>query len=120
MVTQNCNSSPRESDGLFWMCFLDVLRALGKSGIPTYTQALFRVITTVIKHHDHKQLGEERVYLAYASIALFTTKGSQDRNSNSRNLKAGADAGAMDGGCLLACFPWFSQPAFLEMRKRFV
>jgi hypothetical protein len=29
-----------------------------------------------------KQVGVERVYLAYASILLFITEGSQDRNSN--------------------------------------
>jgi hypothetical protein len=29
-----------------------------------------------------KQVGEERVYLAYASILLFITKGSQDWNSS--------------------------------------
>ena len=33
-----------------------------------------------------KQLGEERVYLAYTFILLFITKGSQNRNSS----KAGA------------------------------
>jgi hypothetical protein len=29
-----------------------------------------------------KQVGEERVYLAYTSIPLFITKGSQDWNSS--------------------------------------
>ena len=29
-----------------------------------------------------KQVGEGRVYLAYTSILLFITEGSQDRNSN--------------------------------------
>jgi hypothetical protein len=29
-----------------------------------------------------KQVGKERVYLAYTSISLFITKGSQNRNSN--------------------------------------
>ena len=35
-----------------------------------------------MKHHDHKQPGEEEIYLAYHSISLFIIKGSQDRNSN--------------------------------------
>jgi hypothetical protein len=35
----------------------------------------------VIKHHDHKQVGEERVYLTYTSASLFITKVSQGRNS---------------------------------------
>jgi hypothetical protein len=29
-----------------------------------------------------KQVGEEKVYLAYTSISLFITEGSQDRNSS--------------------------------------
>jgi hypothetical protein len=51
-----------------------------------------------------KQVGEERVYSAYTSILLFITKGSQ---------KAGADAEAMEGCSLLACFFWLAQPALL-------
>jgi hypothetical protein len=51
-----------------------------------------------------KQVGEERVYSAYTSSLLFITKGGQE---------AGADAEAMEGCCLLACFPWLSQLAFL-------
>ena len=30
-----------------------------------------------------------------------------------RNLEARADAEPMEGRCLLACFPWLAQPAFL-------
>jgi hypothetical protein len=30
-----------------------------------------------------KEVGEERVYLAYTSTLLFTAEGSQDSNSNS-------------------------------------
>jgi hypothetical protein len=41
---------------------------------------LIRVASAMIKHHDQKQLGEERVYLAYTSTALFIMEGSQDRN----------------------------------------
>ena len=32
--------------------------------------------------HSKKQVGEERVYLAYTSTFLFITEGCQDRNSN--------------------------------------
>ena len=42
------------------------------------------------------------------------TEGRQNKNSNSRNLEAGADAEAMEGCCLLACFSWFAQSAFLQ------
>jgi hypothetical protein len=51
-----------------------------------------------------KQVGKERVYSAYTSTLLFITKGCQE---------AGADAEAMEGCYLLACFPWLSQLAFL-------
>ena len=43
---------------------------------------LVRVSTAAINHHDQKQAGQERVYLAYTSTVLFIIGGSQDRNSN--------------------------------------
>ena len=53
-----------------------------------------------------KQVGEERIYLAYTYILQFAIEGSQDRNSKQdRILEAEADAEAMEGRCLLACFP---------------
>ena len=58
-----------------------------------------------------KQVGEGRVYSAYTSTLLFITKGSQDWNSS--RSEAGADAEAMEGCSLLACFPWLAQPALL-------
>jgi hypothetical protein len=36
----------------------------------------------MVKHHDLRHVGEERVYLAYISTSLFITEGSQDRNSS--------------------------------------
>lgn len=49
-----------------------------------------RVTTAVMKHHEPKQLGDKRVYWAYASISLFTMDGSQD-------LEAGVGAEAIEG-----------------------
>ena len=43
---------------------------------------LVRAIIAVRKHYDQKQAGEESVYSAYTSTALFITEGSQDRNSS--------------------------------------
>ena len=44
---------------------------------------LARVAIAVMrKHHDQKQPGEERVYLACAYTSLLIIDGSQDRNSN--------------------------------------
>ena len=51
--------------------------------------------------------------LVHTSMARFIMEGSQDRNSQSRNLEAGADAEAMEGHCLLAYSPWLARPAFL-------
>jgi len=58
-----------------------------------------------------KQVGEERVYSAYTSTSLFITKGSQAGTHTGQ--EAGADAEVMKGCCLLDCFPWLAQLAFL-------
>ena len=58
-----------------------------------------------------KQIEEERVYSAYTSILLFTTK--EVRTGTQTGQEAGADAEAMEGCSLLACFPWLAQPAHL-------
>jgi hypothetical protein len=59
-----------------------------------------------------KQVGEKRVYSAYTSILLFITK--EVRTGAKAGLKAGADAEAMEGCSLLACFPWLVQPVLLQ------
>jgi hypothetical protein len=59
----------------------------------------------------NKQAGEERVYSAYTSILLFITK--EVRTGTQTGQEAGADAEAMEGCSLLACFPWLTQPARL-------
>jgi hypothetical protein len=53
-----------------------------------------------------KQVGEERVYSAYTSILLFITK--EVRTGTQAGQKAGADAEAMEGCSLLACFHWLA------------
>ena len=58
-----------------------------------------------------KQVGEERVYLAYTSILLFITK--EVRTGTQAGQEAGAEAEAMEGCSLLACLPWLAQPALL-------
>jgi hypothetical protein len=55
--------------------------------------------------------GEERVYSAYNSILLFITK--EDRTGTHKGQEAGADAEAMEGCYILACFPWLAQPVLL-------
>jgi hypothetical protein len=53
-----------------------------------------------------KQVGEETVYSAYT----FHIAVDHQRMSGQ---EAGADAEAMEGCYLLACFPWLAQLAFL-------
>ena len=57
-----------------------------------------------------KQVGEERVYSAYTSILLFT---KEVRTGTQVGQEAGADAEAMEGCHLLACFLCLTQLAFL-------
>jgi hypothetical protein len=52
-----------------------------------------------------KQVGEERVYLAYISILLFITKGC--RTGTQADEKSGADEEAMEGCSLLACSAFY-------------
>ena len=58
-----------------------------------------------------KQVGEERVYSAYTSILLFISK--EIRTGTQTGQEVGADAEAMEGCSLPACFPWLAQPALL-------
>jgi hypothetical protein len=58
-----------------------------------------------------KQVGEERVYLAYTSMLLFITK--EVRTGTQAGQKAGADSEAMEGCSLLACLSCLAQPALL-------
>jgi hypothetical protein len=58
-----------------------------------------------------KQVGEEMVYLAYTSILLFITK--EVRTGTQAGQEAGADAEAMEGCSLLACFSRLVQLALL-------
>jgi hypothetical protein len=58
-----------------------------------------------------KQVGKERVYSAYTSTLLFITK--EVGTGNQAGKETGADAEAMEGYYLLACFPWLAQPALL-------
>jgi hypothetical protein len=58
-----------------------------------------------------KQVGEERVYSAYTSTLLLSPK--EVRTETQTGQEAEADAEAIEGCYLLACFPWLAQLAFL-------
>ena len=100
-------------------------RWCGGRGILTWISQ-FQLSNLVLKSYDwclsqgfysctnimtKKQVGEERVYSAYNSILLFITK--EVRTGTQTGQEAGADAEAMEGCSLLACFPWLAQPALL-------
>jgi hypothetical protein len=63
-----------------------------------YLSQSFYSCTNIMRH-----VGEERVYSTYTSILLFITK--EVRTGTQAGQKAGADAEAMEGCSLLACFP---------------
>ena len=64
--------------------------------------ALARVIAAVMKHHNQKQVGKERAYLAYTFSSLSTIKGSQDRNSTMAGTWWQELMQRPQRGCLLA------------------
>jgi hypothetical protein len=72
-----------------------------------FTQGFYSCTNIMTK----KQVGEERVYLAYTSICCSSPK--EVRTGTQAGQKAEADAEAMEGCSLLPCFSWFAQPALL-------
>jgi hypothetical protein len=68
-----------------------------KGGLVRLLTILVRVIVAMMKNHDQKEIGEERVYLAYTSTSRTS----------------GQDAKAMEGCFSLACSSWLTQSAFL-------
>jgi hypothetical protein len=64
---------------------------------------IVRVIIAMMKLHDQKQLGKERVYLALISWIIFHWGKPRQKLKPGRNLEIGADAQDMEGCSLLAC-----------------
>lgn len=66
------------------------------------------------KHHDHKQAGEESLFqLSYSQsiiqgVRIATQAGQKP---------GGRNAKVMGEHCLLACFLWLPQPAFLQHQR---
>jgi hypothetical protein len=65
-----------------YVCMYVYMLCYGFFEARSHIAQCLRVTIAVMKHHDQKQPGEERVCLAYSPISLFTTEGRQDRNSN--------------------------------------
>ena len=64
------------------------------------TSALSKLTIAVMKHHNQKQVGEERAYLAYTSTSQFITKEVR-KGTQGRSLNSGTDAETMEEHCLL-------------------
>jgi hypothetical protein len=58
-----------------------------------------------------KQLGRKGFIQLTLSTLLLITKGY--RTETQAGQEAGAEAEAMEGCFLLACFPWLAQPSLL-------
>jgi hypothetical protein len=86
-------------------------RHLHGSALVKWDGVLVRVSIPAQNIMTKKQVGEERVYSAYTSTLLFITK--EVRTGTQAGQEAGADAEAIEGCYLLACFPWLAQLAFL-------
>jgi hypothetical protein len=60
-----------------------------------------------------KQVGRKGFIQLTLPHCCSSPRKSEQELTQDRNLEAGADAEAMEGCCLLACFPWLAQLAFL-------
>jgi hypothetical protein len=71
-----------------------------KTGYRTVPVCLVSICLLAQNAMTKKQAGENKVYSVYSSTLLFSTKESQGRN-----LEAGADAEAMDGAAYCLASP---------------
>ena len=76
---------------------------------------LVRITIVMIKLNDQKaNLGEkEFIWLTLPGCCSLLKEVGAGTLQQGENLEAGAEAEAMQGRCLLPCFPWLAQPAFL-------
>lgn len=72
---------------------------------------IVRVSIPMMKHYDHKQLGEKRVCFDYISILKYIIKGSQGRNSRQSQEPGGRNRCRGHGG--VAYSPWLVHLALL-------
>jgi hypothetical protein len=71
-------------------------------------------IPALCKHHGRDtSWGGKGLCSLHFHIAIHHQRKSGQELTQGRDLEAGADAEAVEGCCLLACFPWLAQLAFL-------
>jgi hypothetical protein len=63
------------------------------------------------KHHDQEASWGGKGLFSLSFFMLFITK--EVRTGTHIGQEAGADAEAMEGCYLMACFPWLAQLSFL-------
>lgn len=81
---------------------------------PGTTSALVSAPTAMIKHQDHKQLGEEAfTLLTHTSRQQALVKGSQGRDLGGTRRQEPIDTKAMEEHCLLPCSSWLDHTASL-------
>jgi hypothetical protein len=79
-----------------------------------YMECLSQGFYSCTKHHDQEvSWGGKSLFSLHFHIAVHHQRKSGQEFTQGRNLEAGADAGAMEGCSLLACFPWLAQLALL-------
>lgn len=103
------------------VCVLLFFHPLGSSSVLcVQSYAIWKVFIivrasiAVIKHHGQKQLGNERVHLAYnfrVTLHHWWALGLELKGR--KELGTRAEAEIMKECCSLACFPWLVQPPFL-------
>ena len=112
-LTTTCNFSSRGVNALFWPPRAPGIqcRTLVHIWIKLLYTVLVRVSIPGIKHHDQKQLGEEKIYF---SLYLHLTVHWEE--SQGRNPEVGTKPELREDHCLLVCSPWLAQFAFLAPR----
>jgi hypothetical protein len=94
-----------------WQVYLLSLFCLCIVYVSVYTNCLSQGFYSCTKHHDQEASWGGKFYSVYTSTLLFITK--EVRTGTQAGMEAGADAEAMEGCSLLACFPWLAQAALL-------
>jgi hypothetical protein len=78
------------------------------------TQGLNRGLYCCTKHHNQEtSWGGKGLFSLHFYIVVHHQRKSGQELTQGRNLEARTDAEAMEECCLLDCFPWLSQLAFL-------